>query len=432
MQLPCINVDWLPLLLGCVDQLRNPSSWLDTLTDSARESVIAQADYLRSILAASVTAPCVNPVVNVAIDCTNGLQFQTADGIWHVGTSMADICVCTTACLVQLPPPNPGGTAPDQHACNLAGYLATIFLQKALQDAHAALAAGNTVLQYFQQLAADIATGNPFLEVLVTVAQDLYPTVQAQPIADVAAVAGDASLWAEVTCIIYLCIKAKGYLDASNFSCVGTGLGAIVYPKTWVAPLLQNAWNNAGVQFMEKFEAPGGIDDVDCTDCGTAGTTAWFDWTSGNHGFVTVLGNPATNVTGTGWVGGYWTTASPPSMSIDIQGTPTSWHLDSVELVVTDPSSVAGTFPWTQRFCQLLDSGGTEIARAIFPTGAFPTATTVSANFGGTFTPHDVRIYWPGSTSSTGTPPIISSGCFHNPLGFSGGTTPCPNPPFTY
>lgn len=389
--LPCINVEWLRLLLGAGMQLLNPSSWDPALSDSARVLVLQRATDLLAALAE--LGVCVNPVIGASFDnCV--LNLHMADGSTVPVTNWAaQFCECVKGCIPPVPPPNPGVTPKDQHACNLAGYMATAFLQECVTVAHNALVAGNNVLQFFQQLAADIATGNPFLEVLVTVAADMYPTVQAQPIADVAAVAGDVTLWSNVTCIIFSCIRSVGYLDATNFGCVQIGLGAMSYSKPWVPPLLSNAWRDAGLRFLQQFDAPGSLDDVDCTACSTVWChevnfrTAPECWGAhvppyggtlvGGAGFV----SQARPTTGYSWIviQNNWTC------------TPTALTTTGVTIGVT--ASTANTLAGATREVDLYN-GATLVGTFSLPNGAYGAPTKVSVAFGGHLTWDEMVVWW--------------------------------------
>jgi hypothetical protein len=344
VQLPCINQDWVLLLMGAAEQLRNPSSWDAALSDSARDLVLSRVTQLQEMIWSAMDNPCCNVAMRLTAGCV--LQFSTDGGsTYHDVTDWAaNFDTCVKAAIPPVPPPNPAGNTHNQQACNLAGYIATAFLQECVSVAHTALAAGNNVLQYFQQLAADIATGNPFLEVLVTVADDLYPTVQAQPITDVAAVAGDPALWSQVTCVIYNCIKTVGYLDASNFACVGTGLAGLAYSKAWVPPMLSRAWTDTGLLFLQQFDSPGGIDDVDCSGCAEWCTQQDFTVSAGAWFISGPFGNYTAGV-------GFESTYDAPNTECRIQ---IAWGpnpipaatMSAVEFFVTTPSGYTSGKPW--------------------------------------------------------------------------------------
>jgi hypothetical protein len=429
-QLPCLPLEYILLLMGCLDQLRNPSTWADN-TPATLDTTLAWITQLQEHIWSSVGTACVNPVVNVAIDCTNGLQYQTADGVWHVGTSMADICACTTACIVAPIPPNPQGATTSQHACNIAGFIAAEVIQRTMIKMESYVGTVDEQVMFARDVLQTIAFAFPITYDVGIFLYQFYQDAVGQTLAEVTAAATDPTLWADVTCAIYNAIRGVGYITAASYVAAGANLSVISSPHAWAVAAIAAFWNGMGLTNAQALQNQGAMDDVDCSGCGAGPLTAYFDFTTGAHGFSPYLGNPCTNVGGTGWEGGFWTAATPNSLSIDIVGTPTGWVLDSVELVVKDPASVTGTFPWQQRFCEALDAGGGSLGIAPFPNGAYPVYTTVSASFGGSVTPHSVVIYWPGDTNSAGVAPIIKSACFHNPLGFASGV-PCPNPPFTY
>lgn len=297
--LPCINVEWLRLLLGAASQLINPSSWDPALSDSARVLVLQRATDLLAGLAALDT--CVSPVVQVAIDCTNGLQYKTADGIWHVGTSMADICTCTTGCIVSPTPPNPGGVTTNQQACNLAGFLASEIIQKAMIAMESYVGTMNEQAAYAHDLTTAIAFAFPITSAFANAAYSIYQIVSAQILAQVTAAATDPILWSRVTCAIYNGILPTGYVTPANFATVQANLHAVSYPFFWTPNAIGNFWGELGVVNVQAMQNVGALDDVDCTDC--ANWCAEWDYTISDHGAGAPLVGLTNWQSGVGWVG---------------------------------------------------------------------------------------------------------------------------------
>ena len=369
--LPCVNKEWARLILGAVDQLRNPSTWRN-VTEMQLASVLQDVDELKGQL--GQWGACVNPLVNVTLDTACGLVLTFADGsvVRDPGWT-SNFCNCVKGCIPPLPPPNPGSTPFPQAACNTAGYLAQRFLQECLIVAHSSLVAGNDVLHYFQQLAADIATGNPFLEVLVTVSNDLYPTVQAQPIADVETAATDPLLLSDVTCIIFNCIKGVGWLEASNFACVAPQLAVIPYHLTWVPVLLANAWTNAGLLFLEQLQAGGALDNVDCSGCATWCRHQDLTITDGGWTLPPAPFNQAHYVGGSGWHSGSNGTIEQMGLILSLGGT---FTVDNACFWMQSPTANSTANP---RFCAFLLGGGV-VRQLDFANIAYPGITELCAD----------------------------------------------------
>lgn len=422
--LPCINQDWLLVLMGALDQLRNPSTWVSG-SPSALDVTLSRVTKLQEMVWSAMDNPCCDVAMRLTADCH--LQFSTDGGsTWHdVDGWTTNIGGCVRSNIPLVPPPNPMGTGTNQFACNLAGFLAAEVLQQALIVAHTALAAGNTVLQYFQQLAADIATGNPLLEVLVTVANDLYPTVQAQPIADVASASTDPLLWAEVTCAIYNCIKGVGYVDATNFACVAPRIAAIPYHLTWVPPLVAGLWNNLGLTFIQQAEYPGAIDDVDCTDCAewcfrydfTTGMQGWSLWTAGGASVNGVF------TAGVGWQSAVDSADCPAdhftNLAIHIV-LGSAITVNNVQFHHIDPNAAGTNSCYGQAREIQLRLGGSVVTTLSFEMTAHPSGQTEGGITGPWTFDEAILVYRTDGTGQTDTVTYVQfGGQGTNPLGTS-------------
>lgn len=304
VQLPCINVDWLPLVLGALDQLRNPSTWLDTLSDSALESVLDRANYLRSLVAGAVNVPCCNVAMRLNSSCT--LQFSTDGGsTWNDVTDWnANFDSCVKAHVPpQVPVPvNPGN--PEDNACAIAEWLTEQLWIIAGQKLHDALNAGERVDQFINDLVTQIAAFAPILDVIVGPFQAMYTTQLPEPLANLQTALSDTTFEADVRCAIYSAISGVGYVNFTNFSGVVTAIGAISYTYSYIPTMLANLFNSLGLPAIQALQAVNPITAADCTSCGQT-WCHYFDFSVSDGGWLTTgfSGFFGNYVPGVGWEG---------------------------------------------------------------------------------------------------------------------------------
>jgi len=268
--LPPINQYWLPFILGCLDQLRNPSSWL-VADDNAMFAVLTRANRLMQMV--GERAECAVPVEMRLQDCV--LQYSNDGGSTWVDTTdwVTNFRNCVQSSIPPAIPPNPGGTPHDQHACNLAGYLAAKVIQETMSTVHSVVLAGQTELQFGIDVMSLIGFAFPITYAASLAFHDFWTAVSGQVLADINTAATDATLWSDVTCAIFSAIRTVGYVDATNFSAVSSNLAAITYMFGWVAPSIHNYWNELGLSNIQSQQAIGALDEVDCTSC--ASTELW-------------------------------------------------------------------------------------------------------------------------------------------------------------
>lgn len=342
VQLPCINVDWLPLVLGALDQLRNPSTWLDTLSDSTRELVLSRADHLRSMFGAAVNVPCCNVEIRLTSGCT--LQYSTDGGTTWVDVTdwNANFDSCVRAAI---PPPvpvpiNPG--VPTDNACAVATWLALNIMQIATQKLAAALQAGQAVDKFIAEVVQAIVAFAPILEFITGPFETFYSTALPQPLADLQAAAADNTFFSDVKCAIYSGISGTGYVTAANFSTVASNIAAISYTHAWVPTMLGNLWNSLGLTLIQNLQAQGSLTGSDCSDCG-GGWCHYFDFTLNSGGwslfFPSAYGQ---YVSGLGWQSTYPHTGAFDGVVIqfDLGGT---FAITEVQVYVNSTTGGSGS-----------------------------------------------------------------------------------------
>jgi hypothetical protein len=306
VQLPCINQDWLPLVLGALDQLRNPSTWLDTLTPAALESVLGQVNYLRSIIAKSLPVPCVNPVVGAHFDCT-GLYLTFADGSTALVSGWtANFCNCVNGCIIPPVPSNPIPAPVNQAACNIAAYLAVGVLQATVDIAQGILNILDNVEQFAHELANQLTSAFPLVAVINDAIDEFWKLYVAGVRSDFTSAAADTALWALVTCAIYNAIKNQGYVDGANLPTIRANICAISYVHADVINALCAFVNHLPLLAWQIMQSVTALVDADCTDCGTF--CHFFDFKVGQQGWFPNGGVPAAT-----WSSGVGWTATGPS-----------------------------------------------------------------------------------------------------------------------
>lgn len=299
IQLPCINQEWVLLLMGCVTQLQNPAIWGDSLADTIRDQVLSWVTQLLELLWSGMDVPCCNVQLRLQ-DCV--LQ-SSVDGGSHwtdVSGWAANFCTCASACIVPPVPPFPPGQLVNQHACNIAGFIATKVIELMLDKIVAYVGVSNQQVQFATDVLASIGFAFPITYAASLAFQDWYRNVTGQVLSEVTAVRDDPTFWSEVTCAIYAAIRVRGYVDATNFAAVEANLSAISYTYPWAVVAVATFWNDLGLTNVQAMQNVGALDVVDCTACNVA-WCAYFDFTAGQMGWITAAGGCSTYVPGSGW-----------------------------------------------------------------------------------------------------------------------------------
>lgn len=300
--LPCVNVEWLRLLLGAGTQLLNPSTWDPALSDTARVLVLQRATDLLAGLAALDL--CVNPVIGASLDnCV--LNLHLADGsivpVTNWASQFGD-CVRANVPAPVPTPVNPGH--PTDNACAIAEWLRSVITNDMLQKLHDALQAGQSVDQWITGVIDEITAFAPILGFITGPFLATHTTALPQPLADLQDAVNDTGFQRNLRCAIYAAIKAVGYVDGTNFAQVATNISGIVYTHAWVPPMIANFWTNMGLAQIQTLQNEGSLTAADCSSCALAFCKE-FDVRLNTQGYTASGGLSPTWVSGLGWVGAY-------------------------------------------------------------------------------------------------------------------------------
>lgn len=264
--IPPLNKDWLKIILGCLDQLRIPATWKAV----DRADLLQALNWMQQLKDVVASAgPCCDVAMRLTATCV--LQFSKDGGSTWIDVTdwSTNFCTCVTHCIVAPVPPNPGPSPIEQHACNIAGFLASKIIQTAMVKVVAYVGTTGQQLQFATDVLATIGYAFPITYAAALAFNDWYNSVVGQVLAQVSAASTDPTLWSTVTCAIYSAIKTVGYVDASNFAAVHTNLAAMSYTYAWVPPVIAAWWNDMGLVNIEAAQNVGALDVVDCTNCGT-------------------------------------------------------------------------------------------------------------------------------------------------------------------
>jgi hypothetical protein len=305
--IPPLNKEWVKIILGCLDQLRIPATWKAV----DRADLLQALNWMQELKDVVASAgPCCDVAMRLTAGCV--LQFSTDSG-----TTWADVtdwttnfCTCVDACFINPVPPNPIPTPTDQHACNIAGFLATEIVQKTMTAVVAYVGTSLEQTQFLRDALQLIVFSFPISYAVTTAFTDFYDSVVTQVLAQVEAVRDDAVFWSDVTCAIFNAIRSVGYVTAGNFAAVHSNIAAISYTYPWAVAAVAAFWNDLGLQNIQALQNVGAVDDVDCSACG--GWCYEYDFRTGTLGWASYsTPNPTTFTVGTGWVGAnegsfYW------------------------------------------------------------------------------------------------------------------------------
>jgi len=412
--LPPINQLWLPIVLGCLDQLCNPSSW-STLDDDALNAVLEQATLLKQSI--GVRAECAMPFELRASGCE--LQSSTDGGeTWAEVSGWADFltnCIpdqtsirLTSDCHLQesfdlgatwetvgdwdenfgecvqahVPiiglPPNPTEETPQQLTCSIAAYVASQIILGAMGAAVTAVQDDLTLLGF----GASVLSLIPEF-ILVRAGYDaiaaIYGAVSEGSLSDYEDAIADGTLWLNVTCAIYGAILADGYITPGNFAAVVSAVGGISYSHSDVISAITTYMDAVGATGIAQLSQGAGIDTAaDCSDC-SGNWCFTFDFTSTDGGWGIVNGVGA-YVPTSGWTSTFDSYHSQDSVNIDKAFT--SVMITNITVGYTAASNSGGAYR------NILASGGqvgnlpttSGTHLEVFPLNAFCSSIQIDIN----------------------------------------------------
>lgn len=301
--LPPINQDWLPIVLGCLDQLCNPSSWFTT-DDDALNTVLEQAESLKQ--AFGERADCMSLAIRFDADSCQLQQSTDAGATWTEVDGWSDFTSClppqttlqlTDTCALQESydagvtwqdiagwdenwvdcvqsagefiglPPNPGDQAPNELACSIATFLANQIILDAMQAGVTAIQDDITLLAF----GAQVLTIIPEF-VLVKLGYDavsiIYTEIAEGTLSDYEDAIADGSLWLSVSCAIFSAIVGQGQVDAFNFSTILANIDAISYAHSDVIAAIHDYVSSLGANGLAQLSQRAGLETgADCSSC---------------------------------------------------------------------------------------------------------------------------------------------------------------------
>jgi len=298
--LTCVRFSqaWLPYVMGALQQLIQPSSWVVADNVALNDVLLNASDLIGSI---GQGGDCVDFQERLQ-DCV--LQYSLDGGSTWVDVAgwAANLQACIAARTAPPVPANPGGTLPSQNACNLSGWLASQVLQAAAAAQAANRAAANDENVLIKSLLNDVFGGSPLINGIINAGYGLFVTTQGFPNTDLVTASTDAGLLTSMTKAIFDATTAKGYVDASNFAQVAANLAAISYPAaSWVPAMLSNFWTNLTLTTIQNMQAKGVLNVANCD----AFDTPWCHYINfgSNDGGATVYPGYASHYDGIAWRG---------------------------------------------------------------------------------------------------------------------------------
>lgn len=311
--LPRINQYWLPLVMGALDQLRNPSAWL-VADDEAMYNTLNRVSRLRGML--GVGEACMSFAIRfdagtcelqqstdggltwVEIEGWEGfsscippqttLQFDggcTLQESYDAGATFVDVpgwtdnfsnCVQEYTPIIGLPP-NPGNQLPSQLACSIAAYLAENVIigavgkaVTAIQDDLTLLSFGLNVLDFIPEFVLVRAGADAF--------SIIYTAVQDGTIADYEDALSDGALLVAIQCAIYSAILSDGFVTPGNFAAVLSNVESVSYTHPDVVTAIANYVEALGATGLAQLSQIAGLEsDADCSACSDEWCYGWGD-----------------------------------------------------------------------------------------------------------------------------------------------------------
>ena len=363
--LPAINQHWLPYVMGALDQLRNPSSWI-VADDDAMYTTLARVSKLREMI--GIRAECMSyqlqftegcalqfsldggttwadvagwdtnfPVCNppqTELRFTDGCELQDSfDGgaTWAAvtgwGTNFGP-CVQSHTPVIGLPP-NPGDQTGDQLACSIAAYLTQSVLLGAMNKAVEAVNTDLTLLTF----GASVLTLIPEF-ILVAAAYDAFSTIYGiiaeGTLSDYESALTNTALWADVQCCLYTQIKTDGFVTPANFGAIESCVAGITSAPSDVISAIGSFLSSLGATGLAQLSQIAGLETgADCTACGEYCRT--WDFTTGSLEWSEVSAGGWSSAGGGGWyaeTGSLYTALDFATTTDSSSPTVTSVHIE--------------------------------------------------------------------------------------------------------
>lgn len=371
--LPAINQYWLPYVMGALDQLRNPSSWI-VADDDAMSATLYRVAKLKEMIGVGVAcmaykirfdpdscelqestdggstwtevegwtgfAACLPPQTEFRLtdDCHLQESFDggaTWDTIDSWDTNFGN-CVQAAMPIIGLPP-NPGDQAPDALACAIADYLANEIILNSMsaavtniQDDLTLLAFGLNLLDIIPEFVL-VREGAEAFSVIWTIIQD-------GTISDYEDAIGDGTLWHGVKCAIYAAIVGDGYVTPGNFAGIVTNIDAISYTHSDVITAIHNYVSALGAEGMAQLSQVAGLGASECVTCGSDSYCKRWLFTESDGGWTLDVSPQGTYTAGVGW-------QSQDILSqqrLGILTTFTATHVDQINVYFLAPDGASG------------------------------------------------------------------------------------------
>jgi hypothetical protein len=419
-QLPCIAQEYIPILLGCLDQLRNPSTWDPTLTQAQLAQALARVDQLTSLFANAVSTPC----CNVQMQLTSGCELQySVDGgsTWTTVSGWdANFGGCVRADIAP-PPTNPLGLSLPTYQCSVAGFLAKQIIQGSLSSLTSSYNSNLSLLSAAGDLATVLAAvGFVWVAGFVDLVATVYPLITSSTISHFMTAESDATLASDLTCCIYSNLGSDEGITPGNFTAIRNCICGVSYTYPEVITAICSMIDNWGISGLQNLQVGAALVIEDCSSCGGNQCYYW-PWVTTNS-FSQSYG---------GWASGdgYYALNCPnPTCGIscnlcNLQGNLShAVTCTQIDLLVNN-SGANGTAPTQQRQL-VLSHSGTSVFTAEFPEGAYTTPTWVSITVPSVLI-DEISVIWFENFSGigaqlrglqmhfTGTNPFTPSACIH-------------------
>lgn len=318
VQLPCVNRHWLPFVQGCLDQLRNPSTWI-VADDDAMNAVLYRVARLKQMFGEwsacvsfdvrfdpdscqlqktldggatweeisgwSSWLSCVPPQTLLGLDsgCTLRESFDGGDSYSPVPGWIDNFsqCVQEYTPVIGLPP-NPDDQSPAQLACSISSYLAQEVVLASMSQAVTAIQDNLTLLAFGSSVVSLIPEF-----VLVTAGYDavasIYGVIAEGTLSDYESALSDAALWQDVACAIFDAILTDGYVTPGNFSSVLSALSGITYSHPDVVSAITSYVSALGPTGLAQLSQRAGL--VTGAACASCAGNWCFTWGNGYADF---------------------------------------------------------------------------------------------------------------------------------------------------